>query len=215
MKPKLKTLALIFSTLQLFNISTMPQAHAAQYSKLGIITAAKSIGKWPALKAWIAQSGYEDEWQAASFFSDSYPQFAAITNSVCATGMATPEEVAAILSAAEDKAPDALLPVFYTREMQSDSGRVKWHGAQVGKYEIELPDGTFRLVQLYADGYAWTNAAKTIHRDDPEAEAKRRAEAEKRQQEYERAHLPSAVADLLAARRAAAVTNEVTVIVGP
>lgn len=190
--------------------------HAAQYSKLGIITAAKSIGKWPALKAWIAQSGYEDEWQAASFFSDSYPQFAAITNSVCATGMATPEEVAAILSAAEDKAPDALLPVFYTREMQSDSGRVKWHGAQVGKYEIELPDGTFRLVQLYADGYAWTNAAKTIHRDDPEAEAKRRAEAERRQQEYERAHLPSAVADLLAARRAAAVTtNEVDVIVRP
>ena len=130
--------------------------------------------------------------------------------------MATPEEVAAILSAAEDTAPDALLPVFYTREMQSDSGRVKWHGAQVGKYEIELPDGTFRLVQLYADGYAWTNAAKTIHRDDPEAEAKRRAEAERRQQEYERAHLPSAVADLLAASRAAAATtNEVDVIVRP
>lgn len=191
-------------------------ALAAQYSKLGIITAAKSIGKWPALKAWIAQAGYEDEWQAASFFSDSYPQFAAITNSVCATGMATPEEVAAILSAAEDKAPDALLPVFYTREMQSDSGRVKWHGSQVGKYEIELPDGTFRLVQLYADGFAWTNAAKIIHRDDPEAEAKRRAEAEKRQQEYERAHFPADVAALLAARRAAAVTtNEVDVIVRP
>lgn len=183
--------------------------HAAQYSKLGIITAAKSVGKWPALKAWIAQSGYEDEWQAASFFSDSYPQFAAITNSVCATGMATPEEVAAILSAAEDKAPDALLPVFYTREMQSDSGRVKWHGAQVGKYEIELPDGTFRLVQIYADGFAWTNAAKIIHRDDPEAEAKRRAEAEARQAEWERTHLPPDVAALLQRRRDAAngVTN--------
>ena len=127
----------------------------------------------------------------------------------------TDESAKAILSAAEDKAPDALLPVFYTREMQSDSGRVKWHGSQVGKYEIELPDGTFRLVQLYADGYAWTNAAKIIHRDDPEAEAKRRAEAEKRQQEYERAHFPADVAALLAARRAAAVTNETTVVIRP
>lgn len=178
--------------------------HAAQYSKLGIITASKSIGKWPALKAWIAQAGYEDEWQAASFFSDSYPQFAAITNSVCATGMATPEEVAAILSAAEDKAPDALLPVFYTREMQSDSGRVKWHGSQVGKYEIELPDGTFRLVQLYEDGFAWTNAAKRVALKDPEADAKAKAAAEARQAEWERTHLPPDVAALLQRRRDAA-----------
>ena len=57
-------------------------ASAAQYSKLGIITAAKQAGRWPALKAWIAASGYEDEWSACSFLSDDYPAFAAITNSV-------------------------------------------------------------------------------------------------------------------------------------
>ena len=34
-------------------------------------------------------------------------------------------------------------------------------------------------------------------------------------EEIQRAHLPSAVADFLAARRAAAVTNETTVVIRP
>lgn len=188
---------------------------AAQYSKLGIITAAKQAGKWPALKAWIAASGYEDEWQAAAFFSDDYPAFAAITNTVIATGIATGEEVAAILSAAQDKAPDALLSVVYNRDVQTETGRVKWHGKRMGQYVIETVEDGTSLVELYEDGFVWTNAAKRVTRPDPEAAAKAKAAAEARQAEWERTHLPPDVAALLAARRAAATTNEVTVIVGP
>jgi len=54
---------------------------------------------------------------------------------------------------------------------------------------------------------------RDLTRENTKAEAKRRAEAERRQQEYERAHLPADVAALLAARRAAAVTNETTVVI--
>lgn len=193
--------------------STCP-AHAAQYSKLGIITAAKQLGKWEALKAYITAAGYEDEWAACAFLSDEYPTFAAITNAVCATGMATPEEVAAILAAAEDKAPDALLPVFYTREMQSGSGRVKWHGARVRQAEIEVEPGKYRLIEEYADGYIYTNAVRVIHRDDPEEEARRRAAEEAARQARERALYPATVAEILAKRRAAATTtNEVNVVI--
>ena len=189
--------------------------HAAQYSKLGIITAAKQAGKWPALKAWIAASGYEDEWAACSFLSDDYPAFAAITNSICAAGTASSEEVAAILSAAQDKAPDALLSVVYNREVQTASGRTKWHGKRMGQYVIGAGEDQTSLVELYEDGFVWTNAAKRVTLADPEAAAKARAAAEARQAEWERANLPPDVAALLAARRAAAATNEVTVTVGP
>lgn len=189
--------------------------HAAQYSKLGIITAAKQAGKWPALKAWIAASGYEDEWAACSFLSDDYPAFAAITNSICAAGTASSEEVAAILSAAQDKAPDALLSVVYNREVQTASGRTKWHGKRMGQYVVDAGEDQTSLVELYEDGFVWTNAAKRVTLADPEAAAKARAAAEARQAEWERTHLPPDVAALLAARRAAAATNEVTVIVGP
>lgn len=190
-------------------------ASAAQYSKLGIITAAKQAGRWPALKAWIAASGYEDEWSACSFLSDDYPAFAAITNSVISTGIASAEEVAAILSAAQDKAPDALLSVVYNREVQTESGRVKWHGKRMGQYIIGVGEDQASLIELYEDGFAWTNAAKRVTLADPEAAAKAKAAAEARQAEWERAHLPPDVAALLSARRAAAATNEVTVIVTP
>lgn len=189
--------------------------HAAQYSKLGIITAAKQAGKWPALKAWIAASGYEDEWAACSFLSDDYPAFAAITNSICAAGTASSEEVAAILSAAQDKAPDALLSVVYNREVQTASGRTKWHGKRMGQYVIDAGEDQSSLVELYEDGFVWTNAAKRVTLADPEAAAKARAAAEARQAEWERTHLPPDVAALLAARRAAATTNEVTVTITP
>lgn len=188
---------------------------AVQFSKLGIITAAKQAGKWPALKAWIAASGYEDEWQAAAFFSDDYPAFAAITNTVIATGIATGEEVAAILSAAQDKAPDALLSVVYNRDVQTSAGRVKWHGKRMGQYMIDAGEDQSSLVELYEDGFAWTNKGTRVTLKDPEAFAKARAAAEARQAEWERANLPPDVAALLAARRAAATTNEVTIVVGP
>lgn len=196
-------------------LSISAAAPAAQYSKLGIITAAKQAGKWPALKAWIAAAGYEDEWAACSFLSDEYPQFAAITNSIVATGMASSAEIANILSAAQDKAPDALISVVYNREVQNELGRRKWHGKRMGQYMIDIGENQTSLIELYEDGFVWTNTAKRVTRADPEAAAKARAAAEARQAEWERAHLPPDVAALLAARRTAAATNEVTVIVTP
>lgn len=196
----------------LFAFFAATSASAAQYSKLGIITAAKQAGKWPALKAWIAASGYEDEWAACSFLSDDYPAFAAITNSICAAGTASSEEVAAILSAAQDKAPDALLSVVYSREVQTASGRTKWHGKRMGQYVIGAGEEQTSLVELYEDGFVWTNAAKRVTLADPEAAAKARAAAEARQAEWERTHLPPDVAALLQRRRDAA--NGVTVTVG-
>lgn len=183
-------------------------AHAAQYSKLGIITAAKSIGKWPALKAWIAQSGYEDEWQAAAYFSDTYPQFAAITNSVCATGMATPEEVAAILSAAEDKAPDALLVAVYEREIATESGRVKWHGRRTGYNE---DTNTLTVVSTYADGWSYTEPFEVRK---PQSLAARMAAARAAKAKFRAANMPPGLAATEAARdESAAVTNEVTIVI--
>lgn len=199
----------------LFAFFAATSAFSAQYSKLGIITAAKQAGKWPALKAWIAASGYEDEWAACSFLSDSYPEFAAITNAIVAAGTATSGEIAAILSAAEDKAPDALLSVVYNREVQTASGRVKWHGKRMGQYVIDAGEDQSSLVELYEDGFVWTNAAKRVTLKDPEAAAKAKAAAEARQAEWERANLPPDIAALLAARRAAAATNEVTIVVTP
>ena len=183
-------------------------AHAAQYSKLGIITAAKSIGKWPALKAWIAQSGYEDEWQAAAYFSDTYPQFAAITNAVCAAGIASPEEVAAILSASVDKAPDALLVAVYEREIATESGRVKWHGRRTGYNE---DTNTLVVVTTYADG--WTYSEPFTKREPQSLDA-RMAAARAAKAKFRAATMPPGLAATEAARdESAAETNEVTVIV--
>ena len=103
----------------------------------------------------------------------------------------------------------------YHREQETAAGRLAWHGRRMGQYVIETGEGGTSLVELYEDGFVWTNAAKRVTRPDPEAAAKARAAAEARQAEWERAHLPPDVAALLAARRASATTNEVTVIVGP
>ena len=109
------------------------QAGATQYSKLAIITAAKSAGKWDGLKAWIQQAGYYDEWLVASYLSDEYEQYPAITNAIVSAGVATTEELAGILQAAKDTAmPDQLLNGRYKRDVKSESGRVSWHGKRVG-----------------------------------------------------------------------------------
>lgn len=99
----------------------------------------------------------------------------------------------------------------YHREQETDAGRVTWHGKRMGQYLIDGEDGKQCLVQLYEDGFAWTNAATRVALKDPEAAAKAKAAAEARQAEWERTHLPPDVAALLAARRAAAngVTNVV------
>lgn len=100
----------------------------------------------------------------------------------------------------------------YHRDIETESGRTKWHGKRMGQYLIDGEDGKQCLVQLYEDGFAWTNAATRVALKDPEASAKAKAAAEARQAEWERTHLPPDVAALLQRRRDAAngVTNTVT-----
>lgn len=182
------------------------EASAAHYSKLGIITASKQLGRWPALKAWIAEAGYSDEWDAASFLSDDYPQFAAITNSICAAGIASSEEVAAILSASIDTAPDALLVALYDREIKTESGRVKWHGKRTAYHE---DTNTLTVVTTYADGWQYSQPFTVVKPQSLEA----RLAAAARQRANT---MPPGLAATEAIRHeTAATTNEVTVTVGP
>lgn len=99
----------------------------------------------------------------------------------------------------------------YHREQETDHGRVTWHGKRMGQYLLDDGNGGQCLVQLYEDGFAWTNAAMRVTLKDPEAAAKAKAAAEARQAEWERAHLPPDVAALLQRRRDAAngITNVV------
>lgn len=73
-----------------------------RYSKLRIVTAAKSAGKWDALKAGIAAAGLEDEWAACQYIEDGDPAFVSATNAVVAAGIATADEIAAFLKTAVD-----------------------------------------------------------------------------------------------------------------
>lgn len=101
----------------------------------------------------------------------------------------------------------------YHREQETESGRVTWHGKRMGQYILDDGNGGQCLVQLYKDGFAWTNAATRVGLKDPEAAAKAKAAAEARQAEWERTHLPPDVAALLQRRRDAAngvTTNTVT-----
>ena len=95
----------------------------------------------------------------------------------------------------------------YHREQETDHGRITWHGKRMGQYLIDGEDGKQCLVQLYEDGFAWTNAATRFALKDPEAAAKAKAAAEARQAEWERTHLPPDVAALLQRRRDAANGN--------
>lgn len=92
----------------------------------------------------------------------------------------------------------------YHRDMETDAGRVKWHGKRMGQYLVDVGEGQQRLVLLYEDGFAWTNAATRVAMADPEAAAKLKAAAEARQAEWERTHLPPDVAAILQRRREAA-----------
>jgi hypothetical protein len=149
---------------------------AAQYSKLGIITAAKSAGKWDVLKAWIASAGYTDEWQAAAFFSDQYPQFAQITNAVVASGVATAQEVEAILAAARDTAPDALLAAAYTHDMKTSAGRARWHGGNpVSEYRTNETTRIIERTDIYPDGWEYIDPTSRRKALTPEEAAARTA----------------------------------------
>lgn len=211
-----KILAPFLFAVLMAALCTANTAHAVQYSKLGIVTAAKQAGKWEQVKAWISAANLTDEWQAASYFSDDYPLFTQITNQVVASGLATHAEVQAFLAAARDASPDALISDVYAREVATDSGRRRWHGERVAQIVTNIAERIVRI-DIYADGFAWTNAAQRIRPYDPEEARRRREEAARKAEEarraWERANLPADVADARAAQREAAKTNEVTVII--
>ena len=80
-----------------------PPPQVVRYSKLKLIVASKAAGKWEAFKAFIAQAGYEDEWQACQFLSSGYAQFEQAKMAIIAAGIATAEEIEAILAASVDE----------------------------------------------------------------------------------------------------------------
>lgn len=73
-----------------------------RYSKLKLITAAKSAGKWADVKAFIQRADMEDEWNACQFISSLHPAYIAATNAVVSAGIATADEVQMFMKAAED-----------------------------------------------------------------------------------------------------------------
>lgn len=154
-------------------------AGATQYSKLAIITAARQAGKWQALRTLIADSGLEDEWQAAAYVSDAHPAFVAATNAVVAAGIATAEEVDALLAASRDFAvPDELFAAFYARAMSNASERVNWHGKVVtNRFDTAARTKT----TTYADGFVWTQpftSVETRPRGERISAAERKARRE-------------------------------------
>ena len=80
-----------------------PPPQVVRYSKLKLIVAAKAAGKWEEFKAFIAQAGYEDEWNAAQFLSSNYAQFEQAKTAIIEAGIATAEEIDAILAASVDE----------------------------------------------------------------------------------------------------------------
>ena len=80
-----------------------PPPPVVRYSKLKLIVAAKAAGKWEAFKAFISSAGYEDEWNAAQFLSSGYEQFEQAKTAIIAAGIATAEEIEAILAASVDE----------------------------------------------------------------------------------------------------------------
>ena len=80
-----------------------PPPQVIHYSKLKLIVASKAAGKWEAFKAFIASAGYEDEWNAAQFLSSNYEQFEQAKTAIIAAGIATSEEIEAILAASVDE----------------------------------------------------------------------------------------------------------------
>ncbi len=105
----------------------------------------------------------------------------------------------------------------YHRDMESESGRTAWHGRRLQQYLVTNDvTGVINVVTLYADGYAHVDTGRKPKTYDPEANARAKAEAKAKADAivaaWEAQNLPPALAAVRAAQRAAATTNEVTVI---
>ena len=143
-----KAASIILLTIAIFHLLC---ASATQYSCLSIITATKRIGKWDALKTWIASPGLKDEWDKCNYVSDAYPQYAAVTNALVQSGVITQDEIAQVLAESIDPAiPDDLIHRVYSNDMSNDTGRARWHG-KIARTHFD----TNALVKTtwYADGY--------------------------------------------------------------
>lgn len=73
-----------------------------RYSKLKLVVAAKSAGKWADVKAFIQAHDMMDEWNACQLITSDHPSYIAATNAVVSLGVATDAEVKAFMKAAED-----------------------------------------------------------------------------------------------------------------
>ena len=174
----MKKLMLCALTFAAFSLS------AVQYSKLALIMAAKSTGKWGDVKSFIASVGLMDEWHACDYLSDDFPQFAEITNAVVSSGLATAAEVSALLEAARDPAvSDALIGRVYSADMAKADGRVRWHGKVVSTV---FDTNKLEKVQTHEDGYVHRLPFALSSPGSVESQlsaAERAALAEKRRQE--------------------------------
>ena len=202
-----KSLAIIAAV----SIAASAIAVPNRYSKLGIVTAARAMGRLDAMNAWIKAAGKWDEWLACQVFQDDYEGFGAITNAIVASGLATGDEIAAVLEASRVENVEARLRAL----VESDKGlREKYHGGRIGQYILTNETGRIIRVDLYADSTVWTNGATYGINPmlDPEAHAKAIAEAaaraaaekERVQAAWEAANLPPYLAALRAAQREAA-----------
>lgn len=91
-----------WATTNVLKVVNRAAPRVVKYSKLKLIVAAKSAGKWDDVKAAIQAMNLEDEWQACQYVSSDYPAYVAATNTVIAQGVATEEEVRAFMKMAED-----------------------------------------------------------------------------------------------------------------
>lgn len=195
-------------TLLLLAASLAATAAPTKYSKLGIVTGARRLGRLDAMNAWIQQAGYWNEWLACQVFSDDYEGFAAITNAVAASGLATSAEIATVLAASRVEDETGRLRAL----VESDKNlRERYHGGRIGQYILTNDYGRIIRVDLYADGGCWTNGATYAVNPmlDPEAykkaiadaAAKAAEERERIRAAWEAANLPPDLAALRARQR--------------
>jgi len=176
---------------------------ATQYSCLSIITAAKQAGKWEALKAWIAAAGLKDEWDKCSYLSDTYPQYAQITNALVSAGIVNGEEIRTILAASQDTAiPDDMIRRVVSNDCTTASGRVKWHGAIV---ENRIDTNALTRTHIHADGWVYVERFKTV--DAIPVEVRLSAAERKSKREAQAREYAAAQARAKAERIAALQTN--------
>lgn len=205
-----KALLLYACCLSLVPLTAFP----TQYSKLAVITAAKSIGRWDALKSFIQQAGYYDEWLVCQYLSDEHPAVPAMTNAIVSSGVMTAAELSSVLTASKDTSiPDKVLVGRYARDIKTDSGRTYWHGKRVSWIE---DTNTLTVVSTYADGTTFTDPFEVKKPQSASARLALIAKQQKEAEERRLAQLPPGLQEVERKRlENACKTNEVNVIYTP